>query len=198
VLLCDNRRQNSISGGLKMFRTRGIAAIFLLVTIFQCMAAHTEAATKDKRLEVRASDTQQLRTLLTNRKVDAALTDGTRIKGLVKEVRDGAVMIVVDRSDGAGALPRGDQTVATEKFNTLEVSSVKGKKRWILGTAMGVAGLLLGGAIIAMEIDSLGGEGSANGAGAAVVAATTAGGSAAGYAIGRQLDKKRVTIVIIK
>lgn len=182
-----------------MIRKTVFATAVLFITVFPCFAGSTPTAIKDdERLRVPASETEQLRVLLANQKVEAVLTDGTRVKGRVREVRGGSILINVDSSEGASALPRGEQTVATERFNTLEMRSYKGKKKGIFAAIGGAVGLLLGAAVLASEIDSLGGEGSINGAGAAVWVATTAGGTAAGYALGRQLDKKRVTIVIVK
>ncbi len=183
-----------------MFCKNILSATLSFVVLFQCFAADSIAGvtSQDQRLEVRASETEQLRVLLANQKVNALLTDRTRVIGRVKEVRSGTIVINVGSSEGVSALPRGDQSVATDRFNTLEIGSYKGNKRGILAVALGAAGLALGVLIGAAEIDSLGGEGSINGAGVAVIVAATAGGAAAGYALGRNLDKKRLTIVIVK
>ncbi len=177
-----------------------LSITLLLVLALQFSVPATLASVKadNQRLEVKASETEQLRVLLKNQKVNAILTDGTRVKGKVKEVQTGTLVVNVESSDGPSALRRGNQSVATESFSTLEIGSYKGKKRGILATALGAAGMTLGLLIVASEIDSLGGEGSINGAGAAVIAAATVGGAAAGYALGRNLDKKRLTIVIVK
>lgn len=175
---------------------RILLAFLLLAFALQTWAG--AIPTQNERLEVRASETERIKLLLNGQKIDAVLADGSRIKGRVKQVRDGTLVINVERSDGPVALSRGDQSVATDRFNTLEVSSYKGRKRGIFAAIFGAAGLALGLGISAMEIDSLGGEDSINGTGAAVIAATTAGGSAAGYALGRGMDKKLVTIVIVK
>ncbi|MEQ1606538.1 MAG: hypothetical protein ABL999_16885 [Pyrinomonadaceae bacterium] len=183
-----------------MFFRYLFSASLVFVFLFQCSAAESLAVADkpDDRLEVKASETEQLRVLLANQKVNAALTDGTRVTGKVKEVRSGTIVIDVTASSGASALTRGSHDLATERFSTFEMTSYKGKKRGIFTAALGAAGLVLGLAIGSAEIDSLGGEGSINSAGAAVIAATTAGGAAAGYVIGRNLDKKRLIIAIVR
>jgi hypothetical protein len=179
--------------------THTALSISILLSIFiQMFAAPAYAAGADERLEVKASETQQLRTLLTNQKVEAVLADGTRIRGRVRDVETGMLVINVDSSSGVSAYPRGEQRIAIDRFNTLEINSYIGRKRGILATTFGAVGLLVGLAIGSAEIDSLGGEGEINGAGKAVIAATTAGGIAAGYALGRSLDKKTITIVILR
>jgi hypothetical protein len=170
----------------------------LIVLLVQSFAGGAHAAAKDERLEVKASETEQLRVLLTNQKVNAVLGDGTRVRGRVREVTPGTVLMNVEGSEGAFAVPRGNQSIATERFNTIEMTSRKGKKRAIFAALFGAAGFLVGAAAIAAEIDSLGGEGGPNGAGTAVLVGATAGGAAAGYALGHHLDKKRLTIVIVK
>ena len=183
-----------------MFDNRGFqSASLLLILLFHSFAVGASAAVvpQDERVEVRASETEQLRALLANQKVNAVLNDGTRIKGKVKEVRTGVIVLSVESSEGAAALPRGEQTGTIDRFSTLEITSYKGKKRGILAAALGAAGLALGLAIGGMEIDSLGGEGEINGAGVAVIVAAGAGGAAIGY-LWEKLDKKRITIVIVK
>lgn len=181
-----------------MSLSRGLSAAMLFLILFQSFAFDLHAAAKDERLEVRATATDQLRGLLAGRKVDAVLMDGTRVSGKVKEVRDGSVVMDVDKSDGTAALTLGEQNIATDRFNTLTVTRIKGKKRGIFAAVFGAVGLLAGAALVGMEIDALGGEGSINGTGAAVWTATTVGGAAAGYALGRNMDKKKITVVILK
>lgn len=177
-----------------------VSHVLLLVLVFQALGSSASArmSENDERVEIKVSETERLRQLLENQKVNAVLVDGTRIRGTVKGVTSGTLTIRVASSDGASATPRGDQTIDTARFSTLEITKFKGKKRGILAAALGAGGFLLGVAVTAMEIDSLGGEGSINGAGVGVLVAATAGGAAAGYALGRNLDKKKVTVVIAK
>lgn len=182
-----------------MFSRKSVSGAFLVIFLFSWFAGNAVATpAQDERLEVKASETEQLKVLLERQKVNAVLTDGTRIKGKVKEVRSGVLVINVEQPEGAAGLAKGEQSLATDRFNTFEMKSYKGKKRGILAATLGFAGLALGVGINATEAESLGGEGSRTAAGIAVMVATTVGGAAVGYALGRNLDKKSLTIVITK
>lgn len=172
-------------------------AIFVFLQSFTFASAPV-LVKPDERIDVKASETERLNTLLRNQKVKATLMDGTLVSGKVKEVRNGNVVVNVGSSSGATTFGRGDQEIAAERFSTIEITSFKGSKRGIFAAALGAAGLALGFLIGASESDSLGGEGAVNGTGAAVIAAAAVGGAAAGYAIGRNMDKKRLIITIVK
>jgi hypothetical protein len=147
---------------------------------------------KSQVVEVKASETDKLKELLENQKVDASFIDGTSLKGKVKEVRDGVIAVQVERSEGPNALTKGKHSVPTDKLATIKIAKRKGSKRAVLSTVLGFAGLGLAYLIIATEFA---GE-SFNSTYGGVVAATIIAGAAAGYAWGRALDKKEVTILI--
>lgn len=181
-----------------MTRKGALSAALIFAVLFQCFAADASAAVKDERLGVKASETEQLRVLLANQKVEAGLADGTRLRGRVNEVNTGTIVIHVESSEGTAALPRGAQSIATDRFNTLEMTTYKGKKRWIWATALAAVGAVVGLGVVASETEPFATEGSVKPAGVVVATAAVVGGAAGGYAIGRNRDKKRLTIVIVK
>ncbi len=143
-------------------------------------------------VEVKASDTANLKELLEKQKIDARFADGTLLKGRVKEVIDGAVVMEIEQSEGPGAMAKGEHSIATDKITRIKIVKYKGSKRFVLATVLGIAGLAASWAITATEFA---GE-SQNATYGGIAVATTAVGVVAGYAWGRALDKKEVTIVI--
>ena len=169
-----------------------LTGILILLLFHSANLSINAKPADDQEVEVAASDTAQLKQLLEDQKVEAILRDGTSLKGRVVEVRDGTLAVQVERSEGPSAPAKGLRQVPTARLSTVTITKIKGKKRAILGTTLAVAGAGLGLLMVATEFA---GE-SWNGTYGAVTTATTAGGAAAGYFLGRQLDKKRVTIVI--
>jgi hypothetical protein len=168
--------------------------LLLLLAASNAYAETTKESqsTKAQEIEVKASDTAKLKELLENQKVDASFIDGTSLKAKVKEVRDGLIAVKVERSEGQNALTKGEHSIPTDKLAIIKIAKYKGSKRTILSTILGLAGLGLGWVIVSTEFA---GE-SINSTYAGVFAATIVSGAIAGYAWGRKLDKKEVTVII--
>lgn len=176
-----------------MFSAKLISAGVIVMLVWPLAGAKTKSAHfQDERIEVRATDTLQLKTLLEGQKVEALLTDGTALKGKVKSVIDLEIRLEVKSSNGPTALSRGENSLPTSRFATFTITKFKGKKRGILAATLGFAGLGVGILVIASEVT---GE-SWNGTDAAILTAAVATGAIGGYSLGRHLDRKRVTVVI--
>lgn len=143
-------------------------------------------------VEVKASDTAQLKTLLEKQQVDISFTDGTLLRGQVRGVENGLVLVKVDRSAGPSTLTKGDHSIPLGGLATIKITRYRGKRRAALATILGIAGLGLGLLITSTEFA---GE-SFNSTYGGITAAATVAGAAAGYAWGRSLDKKEVTVVL--
>lgn len=165
---------------------------FLSMLIFiPSLASYTLGAemTGGEKIEVKATDTDQLRSLLAGRKVDLMFRDGTYVNGHIKEVLNGEILIRVKDSEGPGTLRKGEHTVATEHISTIQTTYHKGPYRALLaggfaaGAAIPVASGMDKGTI---EVPS----------GMALLLTTAPAGAVAGYFIGRKIDKKTRTIVI--
>jgi hypothetical protein len=178
---------------IKKCLSTGLAVYFLVFSIFTPeVYAQSGKAPQPAIVEVKPSDTAKLKELLEKQKIDARLADGTLLKGRVKEVIDGAVVIKIEQSEGPGAMAKGEHSIATDKITEIKIVRYKGSKRVVLATVLGIAGLAASWAITATEFA---GE-SQNATYGGIAVATTAAGIAGGYAWGRALDKKEVTIVI--
>ena len=143
-------------------------------------------------IEVKASETAKLKELLEKQKAKVQLADGTALQGQVTKVMSGAITVKVERSEGVDAMTKGEHSIAPEKLTSVKIVKYNGKKRAILATALGIGGAGLGLLVTATEFA---GE-SGNSTYAGVIIAAAAGGAASGYAIGKALDKKEVTILI--
>jgi hypothetical protein len=58
------------------------------------------------------------------------LADGTSLKGWVKEVMDGAVVVKVEQSEGPGALAKGEHSIAADKIYKPFVFNTRVQRFW--------------------------------------------------------------------
>lgn len=170
----------------KKLTSAGLAILLCFVALNYARAAGSE------RTEVKASDTARSKELLENQKIEAMLADGTYLRGKVKEVKEDAMIVQVKNYEGPSALTKGEHRMPVSKFSTIKLTQYKGKKRALLGMGLGFGGLGLGILIAATEFA---GE-SWNETYSGITTATTIGGIAGGYLLGRHLDRKEATIVI--
>ena len=175
----------------KMFST---GLIFLLLL-------HAATGTADARsadtetIEVQASDTAQLQRLLEDRKVNVVLTDATRLKGKVQEVRSAEIVMDVERAEGAGALTKGTHTIPIAKVSTVKVISHKGKAKAVVPLITGGVGGLMGlGVLFGAAYE----PSEQFPAYAVLAAAIPIGSIAGGYFLGKNLDKRELTVVIVR
>ena len=153
------------------------------------LAAASAQAAENQVLSVRASETELLRDLLSGKRINAFLADGSYLEGRVQEVQDGLLTVDIKKSTGTNPVPRGLQDLPTDRISTVQFTRYKGYKRVLLGV-----GFFLGGYGLAVGIIE-GREGSSG-----VRTATAIGGwsamTALGYLWGKKKDKKNVTLVI--
>ena len=153
------------------------------------LAAGSAQATENQVLSVRASETELLRDLLSGKRINAFLADGSYLEGRVQEIQDGLLTVDIKKSTGPNPVPRGLQDIPTDRISTVQFTRYKGYKRVLLGV-----GFFLGGYGLAVGIIE-GREGSSG-----VRTATAIGGwsamTALGYLWGKKKDKKNVTLVI--
>jgi len=152
-------------------------------------ALGTVLAASKNSLEVSAADTPRLKTLLEGQKVSAMFSDGTQLKGRVREVRSDSLLMLVQSSEGASALSKGEQTIPIKRFSALQLTQYQGKKRAILASTL-LAGGFAAGFFAGLESDFETTQGKA-----AVVLLPAAGG-VGGYFLGKSLDKHELTILI--
>jgi len=166
----------------------GLLLMLLFCPLLPLYVLGAEAASQEK-IEVEASDTSQLKTLLVSRSVELMFRDGTYVKGQIKEVNNGEVLIKVKDSEGPSALRNGEQRVATERISTIQTTYHKGPYRAILagGIAAGAAApALVGIDKGTLEVPS----------GMALLLTAAPAGAVIGYFTGKKVDKKTMTIVI--
>jgi hypothetical protein len=153
---------------------------------------------RQEKIQVSASDTEQIKKLLMRKKIEAMFRDGTYIKGQVKEVDDGQIVIDVKESEGTSALQKGEQTVAIESLSTVQMTNRKGPFRGIL-TGAGIGGGALLGIGIALHYGEKYGtdtpEGRAAGTAAIVL---PIGAGVGGYFAGRAIDDEVTTTIVIQ
>jgi hypothetical protein len=124
--------------------------------------------------------------------------DGTYVKGQVRQVEDGQIIINVKESEGISALPKGEQTVATESISTVQMTKRKGSFRGIL-TGAGIGGGALLGIGIGLHYGDKYGTDSPEGraAGTAAIILPIAAG-VGGYFAGRAIDDEVKTTIVIQ
>ena len=136
---------------------------------------------------IRASETERLRDLLSGKRIDASFADGNRLRGRVKEIQDGLLVVDIDKSSGPNPAPRGLQDIPTNRISTVQFTRYEGNKRFLYAALF-----FLGGGVLAvpLNIDS---PTTASAAGAIGI---WSGSTALGYLRGKKKDKKNVTLTI--
>jgi hypothetical protein len=149
----------------------------------------TVIAASKNSLEVSAADTPRLKALLEGKKISAMFSDGTLVKGRIREVRSDSLLILVQSSEGASALSKGDQSIPIRRFPAIQLTQCQGNKRAILTSALSAGGFVAG-FFAGLESDFETTQGKA-----AVVLLPAAGG-VGGYFLGKSLDTREITILI--
>lgn len=150
------------------------------------------SAERRQTVQVAASDVSRLRGLLVDQKTRITLRDGTRVSGTVVGIDDRDMTIQVERSNGPGALPTGQGTVAIERVSQASFTAYKGRKRVGWATFLGAIGLGIG---YLYGVSEIGGE-SATARDYVIVASLVAAGAGAGYLHGRKADRVTTTVLI--
>ena len=155
------------------------------------LAAGSAQAAENQVLSVRASETELLRDLLSGKRINASFTDGTRLRGRVKEVQDGLLRVDIKKTSDPNSVPRGLQDIPTDRISTVQFTRYQGNKRLLLGTAFSLGGLGLGAGAQTMV-----NENEVTAASAAAWIGVWSGMTVLGYLWGKKKDKKNVTLVI--
>jgi hypothetical protein len=164
--------------------------IFLtFVTLLGAFLIREASSLGSDKIEILASDTVQLKQLLEHQSVSAMFPVGSYLKGRIREVRTGSILIEVQKSEGTSALSRGDHLIPTSRFSTFQITRYHGNKRLILSSS------LIGAGFVAGFLAGLESDFETNKGKAALVLLPAAGGIG-GYFFGKSLDRKELTILI--
>ena len=153
------------------------------------LAVGSASAAKKEALSISATETQQLRKLLREKRIDALLQDGTHLRGRVKQIQDGLLTVHIKKSTGPSAMRRGQlQNIPLDRISTVKFTRYKGYVGVLRGIAFCLGGLLLGGVVAGGLEDS---------SAAGPVAGVAWGGmTALGVWWGVKKDKRKVTLRI--
>ena len=154
------------------------------------LAAGSAQATENQVLSVRASETELLRDLLSGKRINAFLADGSYLEGRVQEIQDGLLTVDIKKSTGPNPVPRGLQDIPTDRTSTVKFTRYQGNKRVLLGTLGTLGGVGLGGGVATAT------RGDRSGGAYLTVVIIAIGVGALGYLWGKKKDKKNVTLVI--
>ena len=155
------------------------------------LVAGSAQGAENQVLSIGASETERLRDLLIRKRIDASFTDGSYLKGRVKEIQEGLLRVDIKKSTGTNPVPRGLQNIPTDRISTVQFTRHKGYKRALLGTVFSLGGLGLGA-----RVQTMVNENEVTATSAAAWIAVWSGMTALGYLWGRKKDKKNVTLVI--
>lgn len=181
-----------------MFNKKMLPTGLIFLLLLHVTTGSAEARPADNEtVEVQASDTAQLQRLLEDQKATVVLTDATRLKGKVQEVRAGEIVMEVERSEGAGALTKGTHTIPTAKVSTVKVTSYKGKAKVVVPVITGGVGGLFGLGFLFAAGFSQRDSNAVYGYSAAAVLVPI-GSVVGGYYLGKNLDKRELTVVIVR
>jgi hypothetical protein len=127
--------------------------------------------------------------------VRIVMPDSAVVSGRVIAVEPEALVVDVRESASPAVYPKGQLRVPRATLRTFEMHK-KGVRYRIIGTVLGAAGGLVGGAVAGF---STGGGVLSNqhdARAAAVFLSIAAGGTAAGYLLGNAADRRTVTVVV--
>ncbi len=88
------------------------------------LAAGSAQGAENQVLSVGASETERLRDLLSRKRIDAFLADGTHLRGRVKEIQDGFLTVDIKKSTGPNPVMRGLQDIPTDRISTVQFTPV--------------------------------------------------------------------------
>ena len=154
------------------------------------LAAASAQAAENQVLSVRASETELLRDLLSGKRINAFLADGSYLEGRVQEVQDGLLTVDIKKSTGTNPVPRGLQDLPTDRISTVQFTRYKGYKRVLLGVGFFLGGVGLGGGVATAT------RGDRSGGAYLTVVIIAIGIGTLGYLWGKKKDRKNVTLVI--
>ena len=180
--------------GLLLTATRGLRLWKRIVFVPLCtcmLAAGSVHAAENQALTVGASETDRLRDLLSDKRIEALFMDGTHLRGQVKEVQDGLLAVDIKKSTGPNPVLHGLQDLPTDRISTVQFTRYKGGKRFLYGALFFLGGLGLG-AVVQTKVNE-----SSVTMGSALSAVGACGGmTVLGYLWGTNKDKQNVTLTI--
>ena len=174
-----------LAGSVSVWRR----AVVLPLCVCLLAACSMRTARNQVVLPVSASETERLRDLLSGKRIDASFADGAHLRGRVKEIQDGLLVVDIDKSSGPNPVPRGLQDIPTDRISTVQFTRYQGNKRLLLGTLFFGGGYGLAVGIIE------GREGYSGGRTAAAIGVWSAM-TILGYLWGKKKDKQNVTLEI--
>lgn len=160
-------------------QTGGAALTLCLVLSASCSARHPIWT-------VRAWETDRLRNLLTKQRIDAALRDGTHVRGRVEKVQKDFMKVEVKQSRGSGSVPIGLHNIPIDRFSTVHWFEGS-RNRTLLSTLGLLSGVVFGLGFIATE--KFGG-----GADFSMIVIAPIVGGFVGYQVGRQKEQRTLEI----
>ncbi len=153
------------------------------------LAAGSAQGAENQVLSVGASETERLRDLLSRKRIDAFLADGTHLRGRVKEIQDGFLTVDIKKSTGPNPVMRGLQDIPTDRISTVQFTRYQGPKvRLLIGTILAIGGLAFGAVLASKKFNRA--------ANVALVAGPGVGMGILGYRWGKEMDERDVTLVV--
>ena len=134
--------------------------------------------------------TERLRDLLSGKRIDASFADGAHLRGRVKEIQDGLLVVNIKKTSDPNSLPRGLQDIPTDRISTVQFTRYEGNKRALFGTVFSLGGVGLGGGVATAT------RGDRSGGAYLTVVIIAIGIGTLGYLWGKKKDSKNVTLVI--
>ena len=165
--------------------------VVLLLCICLLASCSMRTARNQVVVPVSASETERLRDLLSGKRIDASFVDGAHLRGRVKEIQDGLLVVDINESSGPNPAPRGLQDIPTDRISTVQFTRYQGNKRALLGTVFSLGGLGLGAGAQTMV-----NENEVTATSAAAWIGVWSGMTVFGYLWGRKKDKQNVTLEI--
>ena len=164
------------------FAVTAVAAVLAFALLSPCLLG-----------QVRVEAAWDELTLYSGRKVSAALVDGALLTGSIVAVSDDGLRFRVKKTSNRDLYPRGKVMIPRSQLSAFSYQEM-GRVLWRpLGTAIGAGA----GSMASLPFwVTASGEGGLKGRNAGITVGAIGGLAAVGYLLGRQTDKRTVTVVI--
>ena len=168
----------------------------IVLPLCVCLLAMGSARGDDDRiLSVSASETERLRDLLSGKRINATLTDGTHLRGRVKEIQDGFLVVGIKKSTGDSPVPHGFQSLTMDRLYNVKFARAGNKRAHLFRKVSSLVGLGLCVAVVATAGSGWSGSG---GSSYQTVAYTGIGTTIFSTLWGRKKGKRKIVTLVIK
>lgn len=156
---------------------------FVVFLLSVCLLGSGSVEAQDRVLSVEASETERLRNLLSGQRIEASLSDGAYLRGLVQDVQQGLLRLDIENGRRS-AEPRLIHGIPLVRISTVQFTRYESNRNRVRYASI----FAIGGIFLTAAVDAGGSMAASSG--------ILAGMGTLGYFWGRTKDKQNITVQI--